>query len=103
MDRRAIRSTKNFPSRENADAYGNRRIRSIAAELDPTRDQNTRFFSTGSVTGDDVDPAKFLRDGYVLNDNKPEHLALTVQCVFLRVLAYRAGTTAVSYATIMPR
>jgi hypothetical protein len=87
---------KNVPSKERADAYTSAALRSIVDELDPDMRQRIKLFSTGSVTGDDTD-AKFWQEGYVsisgdIDSGGVERIA---QCIFLRVLTYRAGVSAV--------
>jgi hypothetical protein len=86
---------KNPPSREQAIEYIAMGLHSVVDELDSDIGQSTKFFSTGSVTGDDADVLKFFGDGYVAGTNGPGRLGLSVQCVFVRILAYRIGSTGV--------
>jgi hypothetical protein len=82
----------NPPSREQASAYTAMGLHSVVDELDSNIGQSAKFFSTGSVTGDDADVLKFWEEGYVAGTNS---LGSSIQCVFVRILAYRSGATAV--------
>ena len=55
----------NPPSREQESAYTAMGLHSIVDELDSIIGQSAKFFSTGSVTGDDADVLKFWEEGYV--------------------------------------
>jgi hypothetical protein len=70
-------------------------FRSIVDELDPNMGQGLKFFSSGGATGDDIDPQKYWGERYISSDNVPAHLGSTAQCVFVRILAYRLGVSAV--------
>ena len=83
---------KNRPSQENADAYTKAAVHSIIDELGLSH--RIKFFSLGSITGEDTD-ARFWREGYIYGETNSDGAEPIGQCLFLKVLTYRVGVSAV--------
>ncbi len=85
---------KNHPAAEHADAYKDAALRSILDELDPEIRLRVKMFSWGNVLGFD-NAARFYWDGYVSNADVAKGDPQKPECVFVRVLLFLNGYSAV--------
>jgi hypothetical protein len=85
---------KNPPTAEHAEAYEDAALRSILDELDPEMRPRVKIFSSGAALGYD-NRARFWWDGYVSNVEVVESNPQKPECVFVEVLLFLKGYSAV--------